>query len=231
MRPFNLNLPEKLRNAVSDPDFRCFVNQDDERFEILIADEIGEGFFGEGVRAVDVIESLDARREDPVDVRINSPGGLVYEGFQIFNALARHRGHVTTINEGLAFSSAANIFMAGDTRLMFPASDFGIHRASGFAFGNARVMRGVAEWLDAIDSHLVEDIYAGLGHSAEQINQWLDGTDDGTIFTGRQAVEMGFATGLVETEEATNRSKAAAASKRLRAQYDMRIRQLKKRRA
>ena len=40
MRPFNLDMTDKLRNAVSDPNFRCFMNVHEESFEILIADEI-----------------------------------------------------------------------------------------------------------------------------------------------------------------------------------------------
>ena len=230
---FNLNVPRSLRNGMSDDKFRVYCNADAEGpVELLVMDEIGESWYGEGVKATDVVSFLSSNRGRDVNVRINSPGGLVYDGLVIYNNLKQHDGIVTVTIEGLAFSAASFIAMAGDTIRMHEASDIGIHRAWGGGVGNAKTMRGVAEWLDQIDSHLVEIYQAKTGAGENQINEWLDGTDDGTLFSAKEAVRFGFADELIPIKEAgkTDSKSMESISNRRRCEIASMMRELQQNR-
>lgn len=204
---FSSQAVSKLRAAGSDPDFRAYVRNNGGAAELLIMEPIGEDGFGAGVSATQVVAFLDDNHTREVNVRINSPGGFVFDGMVIYNALANHGRRVTVTIEGLAFSAASFIAMAGDHIRMHEASDIGIHRAAVLTYGNARVLRDAIEWLDKIDSQLI-GLYSGrTGNSRKQIEQWLDGTFDGTLFSAEEAVKHGFADELIPGKQRNSRAK------------------------
>lgn len=109
----------------------------------------------------DVVCSADDAL-DCVEVEINSPGGSVFEGQRIYNALRgiSARGvEVTTTVNGLAASMGSVILMAGDKRQMTAGSRLMIHEASTYAWGDARAMRKNADLLEGISSEIAA-IYA-----------------------------------------------------------------------
>ena len=99
---------------------------------------------------------------ESVEVEINSPGGSVFEGQRIYNALRgiSARGvEVTTTVNGLAASMGSVILMAGDKRRMNAGSRIMIHEASTIAMGDARALRKTADLLEGISSEIA-GIYA-----------------------------------------------------------------------
>lgn len=109
----------------------------------------------------DVVCKADDALES-VEVEINSPGGSVFEGQRIYNALRgiSERGvEVTTTVNGLAASMGSVILMAGDKRQMTHGSRIMIHEASTIAWGDARTMRKNADLLEGISSEIA-GIYA-----------------------------------------------------------------------
>jgi ATP-dependent Clp endopeptidase proteolytic subunit ClpP len=94
---------------------------------------------------------------ESVDVEINSPGGSVFEGHRIYNALreisARGVAVTTTVN-GLAASMGSVILMAGDNRRMTPGSRIMIHDASTMAYGNAAALKKSADLLEGISAEI-----------------------------------------------------------------------------
>jgi ATP-dependent Clp endopeptidase proteolytic subunit ClpP len=99
---------------------------------------------------------------ESVEVEINSPGGSVFEGQRIYNALRgiSARGvEVTTTVNGLAASMGSVILMAGDKRRMNAGSRIMIHEASTIAMGDARAFRKTADLLEGISSEIA-GIYA-----------------------------------------------------------------------
>ena len=83
--------------------------------ELLIYGRIGGGgWFSEGISAADVAALLREAGPGPVNVRVNSPGGDVFDGVAIHSLLARHPGTVTAYVDGLAASAASFIMLAGD---------------------------------------------------------------------------------------------------------------------
>lgn len=187
-------------NAVSDETFKVRCRMDDANIEIMVTEEIGDDGWGGGVSADEIAQTLNANPSADVTVRINSPGGLAYDGLRIYNMLTQHDGNVRTIDEGLAYSAASIIFMAGDERVMYEASDFGIHRASGGGYGNQYMMLAIAEFLDGLDNHLIGIYAARAGKTEKQVTELIDGSTNGqmgTMLGGKDAVAEGFATELI----------------------------------
>lgn len=229
MLPKFKNLKPEIRSALSDTHFRIHA----EATELLIMEDIGKDMFGDGLAATDVLSFLERNDGVDINVRINSPGGLVYDGLVIYNALSQHTGKVTATIEGLAYSAASVIAMAADELVMHAASDIGIHRAWGAAAGNSAIMLDVAEWLQTIDGHLVDIYTAKTGLSAEQIEMYMDGTVDGTLFSAEKAVELGFADKVLplKVKESSEPAEAAASqrSRLVRAEHQARLARIRKR--
>ena len=157
------------------------------RARVRIYDTIG-GWFG--TNAAEFVGELDALDVDELEVHINSPGGAVWDGLSIMNALKQHRARVTIIVDGLAASAASIIAMAGDEVVMAEGSQMMIHRASGGAWGNAAFLRDTAAILDKIDGNLA-GIYARRAGGTRE--SWLDLMTAETWYDAAEAVEAGLA--------------------------------------
>lgn len=128
--------------------------------------------------------------EDDVTIRLNSPGGDVFEGVEMYNYLKDHKSHITVEVTGQAASAASFILAGADTAIMDVGSVVMIHEASCFCWGNKNDMKKSLEALEAIDQSIL-DIYTNrTGQSAEQITQWMAEEKN---FTADEAVTYGFA--------------------------------------
>lgn len=154
--------------------------------DISIYDEIG--FWG--VTAKDFITDLKKIDAKNLTVYINSPGGSVFDGLAIYNALRQHPSNVTVRVMGVAASAASFIAMAGDKIVMPENAFLMVHNPMGGVFGNAQEMREWADTLDKIAASLVGIYVARTGKSEDEIKALLDAE---TWLTASEAVEMGFA--------------------------------------
>jgi ATP-dependent Clp endopeptidase proteolytic subunit ClpP len=158
----------------------------DTRAEISIYDEIG--FWG--VNAASFIADLKKIDASDIDVLINSPGGSVFDGLAIYNALRMHPANIHVKVMGVAASAASFIAMAGD-KIVMPENTFlMVHNPMGGVFGNADEMRDWADTLDKIAASLISIYVARTGKSEDEIKTLLDAE---TWMTAKEAVEMGFA--------------------------------------
>ena len=145
--------------------------------EVLIYDEIG----AYGVTAKGFLAELGALPNDAaLDLRLNSPGGSVFDAVAIFNALKRHAGEVTVWIDGIAASAASYIAMAGDSVVMPQNAFLMIHDPSGLVMGTAEDMRSTAEALDKVKGSLIQGYAAKSGKPDDEIaalmaaETWLD---------------------------------------------------------
>jgi ATP-dependent Clp endopeptidase proteolytic subunit ClpP len=153
--------------------------------EVLVYGEIG--YFG--VTAADFAAELKALDVPKIDVRINSPGGEVWDGLAIYNALRDHRAEVTTHVDGVAASAASIILQAGDNRLAAKASQVMIHDGWGIVAGPAEDMRAMADLLDQTNGMLAE-IYAD--RAGGDIADWRAAMAAETWYTGTEAATAGL---------------------------------------
>lgn len=136
-------------------DWYRITNQADGSAEVAIYDEIG--YFG--VSAQDFIRELADIKAERIDVRLNTPGGEVFDGVAIYNALRNHPAAVTTYVDGLAASIGSVILQAGDTRVAAKASQVMIHNGHGVVIGGAEDMRQTADLLDQVND-MIAEVYA-----------------------------------------------------------------------
>ena len=161
-----------------------------DRAELLLYDDIGAGFFG-GISAQQVLEDLkDVDDKTPLDVRINSPGGDVFDGVAIYNALARRTGPVRVFVDALAASIASVIAMAGEPIVMSRGSMMMIHDPWTLTYGSASELRRVAELLDTIKDNIADIYDQQSGAELDDIRQMML---DETWMDAEQAVALGFA--------------------------------------
>jgi ATP-dependent Clp endopeptidase proteolytic subunit ClpP len=160
--------------------------------EVLIYDEIG----AYGVTAKGFLAELGALPDDAaIDLRLNSPGGSVFDAVAIYNALKRHEGDITVWIDGIAASAASYIAMAGDTIVMPENAFLMIHDPSGLVIGTAEDMRATAEALDKVKGSLIQGYAAKSGKADEEIatlmaaETWLDAKD---------ALDLGFIDRIAE---------------------------------
>ena len=88
----------------------------------------------------DIIDALPSTNED-VEIIINSGGGEVMSGSEIYTALKSYAGNVNVKVVGVAASAASVIAMAGDTIEMSPTAQMMIHNASTLAYGDDKIGR------------------------------------------------------------------------------------------
>lgn len=160
--------------------------------DIRIHDEIGQW----GVSAKDVLAQLSgATEQDTINVSIHSPGGDMFDGLAIYNALKAHPAKVVATVEGLAASAASLIAMAADEIRMPNNAYMMIHNPWGFVGGDAAVMMEAADLFDRW-ANTTAAIYAKrAGITVEEARAlqdqtiWMDGT---------QAQEQGFADEVID---------------------------------
>jgi ATP-dependent Clp protease protease subunit len=169
--------------------------------EIVLYDEIGESFWGGGISAQKFKNDLDALgKVTNIDLRINSPGGQVFDGMTIYNLLAQHPARITTHVDGLAASIASVIAMAGDEIRIADNAMMMIHNASGMCMGTAGDMRSTANLLDTV-SNTIQGVYAKRsGTDAADIGKMMD---DETWMTAEDAVKCGLADRVVDSMNVT----------------------------
>lgn len=95
-------------------------------------------------KVIDLIEDADG---DDLIVDINSGGGSVFAGSEIYTALKSYEGNVTVKIVGIAASAASVIAMAGDKVQMSPTAQMMIHNVSVVARGDHNDMTHTAEIL------------------------------------------------------------------------------------
>lgn len=131
-------------------------------------------------------------------VVINSPGGDVFAGLAIYNALVNHNGNVTVRVDGLAASIASVIAMAGDKIIMSPGSMIMIHRPSVYAAGTVDDMEKAKDVLMKIEEGITPIYAKRTGLSDEKIAELLEAE---TWMLADKAVELGFADEVSEAPE------------------------------
>lgn len=164
----------EVKNAASD------------RAEISIYSEIG--FFG--ITAEDFVSELRGVSAPAINLHINSPGGDVFDGIAIYNALAQHPASVDVTVDGIAASIASVIAMAGDTVTMTRGSMFMVHEPFALVVGDSRDMRKTAEALDKMGDSIAEIYTARAGKKPED---WRAVMAEETWYTANEAVEAGLA--------------------------------------
>lgn len=176
-----------------------FKNKTALNAEIVLYGPIGEDFFGEGISGKAFQKELKALGNPRnIDLRIDSPGGSVFDARVIYTQLVEHRANVTVYVDGVAASAASYIAMAGDTIKIAEGGFFMIHQARGISRGTADQFERDAALLRQVDNTIAETYVARTGVKKADIEAWMA---EEKWMDGNEAVKLGFANELLENKK------------------------------
>jgi len=176
------------------------IQAKDNEAEVLIYDEIG--FFG--VSAKDFINDFQKISPDAtINLRINSPGGEVFDGLAIFNLIRAHKGEVITTIDGLAASMASAIALAGNKVIMPENAYMMIHNPWGIAIGDAQDMADMADFLEKLNGTLANIYVKKSGKEQDEIRNLMD---QETWLTAAEAKDLGLADEVSEAKKLAARA-------------------------
>lgn len=145
---------------------------------------------------------------EDIDVEINSYGGDVYAGVDMYTALKNYPGKVTVQITGIAASAASVIAMSGDKVVMSPPAQIMIHNASTITAGDYRDHDQKSNFLQKVNQSISQAYMIKTGLEQKELLQMMD---DETFFTANEAVEKGFADEVAFVENTVPRLAASAA--------------------
>lgn len=153
---------------------------------IYLYDAIGDWY---GVGAKDFCKALAGIDAETIHLRINSPGGDVFEARTIATALKQCGKTVIAHIDGVCASAATYVALAASTVEMAQGSFFMIHQAWAGIIGNSGELRELAALLDKVDDSIIADYVAKTGKDAETIKQMMA---DETWLSAQESLEFGF---------------------------------------
>lgn len=163
---------------------------------ITIYDVIGEDpWTGGGFTAKRMSGALRAIGKNAVTVKINSPGGDMFEGIAIYNLLREHPAKVIVDVMGWAASAASIIAMAGDEIRMGLGTFMMVHNAWGMVIGNRHDFTEAAKLFEGFDSAIADIYQARVAIDRKAIEKLMDAE---TFMGPSEAVAKGFADSILD---------------------------------
>ena len=189
------------------------ASEDTEHRAVLVlsgAIDSGESWYGDGVWPDRFREELAAHAGENVQVEINSPGGDVFAGFEIFNMLHDHDGNVRVRVVGMAASAASIVAMAASPGelCMCEASLMMIHNPWTMALGDSEALREQADVLDTIRDVMVNVYMHRFTGTREELETMLD---EESWLSPARAMEQGLCDEIESAGEPEGDSLTASA--------------------
>jgi ATP-dependent protease ClpP protease subunit len=157
---------------------------------------------GWDVTPAEFVRDLAAITAPVIELHVNSPGGVIFDGLTIYNALRDHPARVEAIVDGLAASAASWIVQAGETVTMNRFSQMMIHDGLGLTIGNEADHLETAALLGRL-SNTIAAIYAA--RAGGTVEAWRDAmraeNGSGTWYSAQEAVDAGLADDLVADDD------------------------------
>lgn len=136
-----------------------------------------------------VTEAISGANGEPLEISINSPGGDVFAGSEIYTALKEYTGDVTVKITGVAASAASVIAMAGKKVSISPTAQIMIHNVSSYAAGDYRDFSHESDVLKGWNKSIAN---AYALKSGIQDSEILSMMNKETWLTAQEAKEKGF---------------------------------------
>ncbi|MFZ1290769.1 MAG: head maturation protease, ClpP-related [Melioribacteraceae bacterium] len=150
-----------------------------------------------GISSKTILETLNNFRSkniSEIEVRINSAGGSLFEGFSIFNQL-RDFGNVTTIIDGIAASISSVIALAGNKILAYKNSYLFIHNPWNIAIGDTNDFQDQANNLGKFRDTLIDIYKAKTNLDDDKLKEFCNKS---TFISADEAFSMGFIDDIID---------------------------------
>lgn len=184
---------------------RVAADENSSEAEIFIYGDIG-GWWDDSTSADEFTREIAELDVETINLRLNSPGGGVFDGVAIYNAVARHPANVIVHIDGIAASIASVIAMAGDEIRIAEGAHMMIHKPWSIALGDSETMRKEADVLDKLEDGIIDIYAARTEQDRDQLEEWVGAE---TWFLGKEAVDAGFADEMVPAKKKAKSAKSA----------------------
>lgn len=172
--------------------------------EIVIYDFIGsanpeneEGGMS-GKAFCDGLKNLERMGYKKANLRLNSQGGFIHDGFAMYNAIKQSPIEINAYIDALAASTASWVAMACNKVYMAANSEMMIHDPWSYVVGKSEDMRSEADHLDSLKTMIINTYAEKTGLEPKKIAKMMAAT---TWMDGAKAVELGFADGVVNSSK------------------------------
>lgn len=157
-------------------------------------------FFGlEAVSAKSITDQFPEDINEDITLEVNSNGGLVTVGSEIYTALKNYKGHVAAEVTGMAASAASVAIMGADTVRISPTAQIMIHKALlTRASGNSDDLEKAVNALKSSDQTIINAYVSKTGLSEDEIFEMMKNE---TFMPAQVAIEKGFADELMTFEK------------------------------
>jgi ATP-dependent Clp protease protease subunit len=151
-----------------------------------------------GIQAEQFVKDLGMITAGTIHLRFNTPGGSVFDGMSIYNAIKQHKAKVVGHVDGLAASISSVILMACDEVRMGEGGFIMIHEPWSLVVGSSEDMRKEADLLDKVEDTIIGTYENRCKKKREDIKEmmkaetWMNATD---------AMENGFCDCMDEADE------------------------------
>lgn len=155
-----------------------------------------------GINAKDVVTTLCELESQykKINLRINSPGGSVFEGLAIYNAIKNSKADIEIYVDGIAASMASVIALCGRKVYMSKYAQLMIHCVIGGAYGNTKEIENILEEMKSLENTIVKMYADKTGMSEDDIkSKYMDGQDH--WISASDALDLGFIDGIYDTDE------------------------------
>ena len=196
-------MSEKLRQLAKGIKHEFRNEVVDNRNIVILSGTIAENYWwDDDYINAEMVREATNHLEGDIVIRLNSAGGDVFQGIEIYNYLKSLPNRIIVEVTALAASAASIVAMAADELIMMTGSQMMIHEASTFCFGNKSDVEKVLNALESIDSSLLSIYAERTGISCDVLTNWMK---EEKFFTAEEAVQEGMADKLsVEKTEPTS---------------------------
>ncbi|MFC5975950.1 head maturation protease, ClpP-related [Carnobacterium antarcticum] len=146
----------------------------------------------------DISDNLPDNGEE-IELTVNSPGGIVDAGSEIYTALREYTGQITAKVVGMAASAASVVIMAADTVKISPTARIMIHNGWRYAEGDHRDMESAKEALTTADKGIRSAYISKTKLSESEITELMNKE---TYMDAQKALDLGFADEIMFQEDA-----------------------------
>jgi len=174
-------------------------NKSATKAEIIIYGGIGQDYWGDGsmISAKQFSEELKKLGDtvNEIDLRINSPGGDVFDGIAIYNRIKQHKAKVNVYIDGLAASIASIIALAGDNIYIGEGALYMVHLPWTFAMGNRMELDNTVNRLLDVEEQMISIYKKKTKLDRAEIKAMLESE---TWLGADEAIAKGFVDSKVE---------------------------------
>lgn len=150
----------------------------------------------EAVSPQDVAKELNNSNGEDIEIDINSGGGDIFAGSEIYTAIRTHKGNVQINIVGLAASAASVIAMAGKSRIT-PTGLFMIHNVAATTQGDYRSMKHSADVLKTANQSIANAYKEKTGLTDAELFKLMDNE---TWLSAEEAVKNKFVDDVMFSE-------------------------------